>query len=72
LSQAGQLEVPVTYLRSLGYFPAWGPRVAEWLILRKANANGESGVCGLFSLVPYPKRAQFAFLTLLAKYWGSG
>jgi hypothetical protein len=25
LSQGGLLEVPVTYLRSLSYFPAWGP-----------------------------------------------
>jgi hypothetical protein len=25
LSQAGLFEVPVTYLGSLGYFPAWGP-----------------------------------------------
>jgi hypothetical protein len=24
LSQVGLLEIPVTYLRSLGYFPAWG------------------------------------------------
>jgi hypothetical protein len=25
LLQVGVLEVPVTYLVSLGYFPAWGP-----------------------------------------------
>jgi hypothetical protein len=29
LSQAGLLEVPVTYPGSLGYFPAWGPVLSD-------------------------------------------
>jgi hypothetical protein len=29
LLQAGLLEVLVTYLGSLGYFPAWGPMVLD-------------------------------------------
>jgi hypothetical protein len=29
LLQAGLLEVPVTYLQSLGYFPAWGPGLPD-------------------------------------------
>jgi hypothetical protein len=34
--------------------------------------TGGSRVCSLLSLVPYPKRAHFAYPTLAAKYWGSG
>jgi hypothetical protein len=29
LSQVGLLEVPVTYLGSLGYFPTWGPMLPD-------------------------------------------
>jgi hypothetical protein len=39
LSQAGLLEVPATYLGSLGYFLARGPVFAEWLLFGKANAK---------------------------------
>jgi hypothetical protein len=35
---------------------------------RIVNAKGGSRVCSLLSLVPYPKRAHFLFLTLMAKY----
>jgi hypothetical protein len=36
----------------LWLFTYLGSRVAKWLPLRKASANGRSGVCSLLSLVP--------------------
>jgi hypothetical protein len=69
LSRAGLLEVPASYLGHLVIF-LLGSRVAEWLPLGKANANGGSKVCSLLSLVPYPKRVHFAFLKLSTEYWG--
>jgi hypothetical protein len=39
LSHAGLLEVPVTYLGSLGYFSCSVSSVAEWLLLEKVNAK---------------------------------
>jgi hypothetical protein len=41
------------------------------LLLRKANANGGSGVYKLLCLVPYLKRVHFVSQTLAAEYWGS-
>jgi hypothetical protein len=40
LSQADLFEVPTAYRGSLGYFFFSESIVAEWLLLRKANANG--------------------------------
>jgi hypothetical protein len=47
-----------------------GSGVAEWLLLRKVNANGGSRVYSLLSLVSYPKHVHFNFLTMDAEYWG--
>jgi hypothetical protein len=71
--QSYHRQVCLRYLR-----PTWGPLVifllgvcvVEWLPLRKANANRGSRVCSILSLVLYPKRVHYAFLTLPAKYWG--
>jgi hypothetical protein len=64
LSQAGLLEVPMTYLGSLGYFLG----VAERSLPKQANANGRSRVCSLLILVPYPKHLHFTSLTLTIEY----
>jgi hypothetical protein len=72
LSQAGMLKVPVTNLRSLGYFLAWDPVLPNDCSSKKLMLNGGFGVCRLLSLVLYPKRVYFAFLMLTAEYWGSG
>jgi hypothetical protein len=71
LSQAGLHEVPTAIwdpwlLSCLGY------AVAEWLLLRKANAKGGSRVYGQLSLVLNPKCVHFASVTLMTKYWGCG
>jgi hypothetical protein len=68
LSQAGLLEVPATYLGSLGYFLAWGPVLPIYCFLKKLMLNGGFRVCNLFSLVLYPKRVYFASLTLTTEY----
>jgi hypothetical protein len=72
LLQAGLLEVPVTYLGSLGYFLARGPVLSNGCSSEKLMLNGESRVCSLLSLVLYLKRVYFASLMLTAEYWGSG
>jgi hypothetical protein len=68
LSQAGLLEVPATYLRSLGYFLARGPVLLDDCSSEKLMLNGGSRVCSLLSLVLYHKHVYFASLT--AEYWG--
>jgi hypothetical protein len=70
LSQVSLLEVLVTYLGSLGYFPAWGPVLpdghpSERLLL---TGVGGSGMCNLLSLVIYPKCAHSTSRTLPADY----
>jgi hypothetical protein len=72
LSQASLLEVPSTYLESLGYFLARDTVLSNGCSLEKLMLNGGSRVCSLLSLVLYPKHVYFASLTLIAKYWGSG
>jgi hypothetical protein len=72
LSQAGLLEVPATYMGSLGYFLARDPVLPNGCSLEKLMLNGGSRVCSLLSLVLYPKHVYFASLTLTAEYWGSG
>jgi hypothetical protein len=69
LVAGGFVEVPMTYLGSLGYFPAWGlvlpnGRSSKRLLLMRRG----SGVCNLLSLVLYPKHAHFASWTLPANY----
>jgi hypothetical protein len=71
LSQAGLLEVPTTYLGSLGYFLAQGLLLLNGYSSKRLMLMG-SRVCSLLSLVPYPKRVRFASLMLTAKYWVSG
>jgi hypothetical protein len=44
LSQAGLLEVPATYLGSLGYFLARGPVLLNSCSLEKLMLNGGGGV----------------------------
>jgi hypothetical protein len=51
-------------------FSCLGFRVPKWLPLRKAIANGGSGMCSLLGLVPYPKHAHSTSRMLSAKYWG--
>jgi hypothetical protein len=72
LSQAGLLEVHVTYLGSLGYFFTRGPVLSNDCSLEKLMLNRGSRVCSLLSLVLYPNCVYFASLTLTAEYWGSG
>jgi hypothetical protein len=72
LSHAGLLEVPMTYLGSLGYFLAPGSRVLNCRSSEKLMLNGGSRVCSLLSLILYPKHVYFASLMLTAEYWGSG
>jgi hypothetical protein len=50
-------------------FSCSGSDVTEWLLLKKANANGGQE-CTACLVVPYPKHVHFASLTLVAKYWG--
>jgi hypothetical protein len=69
LSQANPLEVPATYLGSLGYFLARGPVLpngcsSEKLMLK----GGGSTVCNLVSPVLYPKHVYFDSLTLTSQY----
>jgi hypothetical protein len=68
LSQVGSLEVPATYLGSLGYFLAWGPVLPNGCSSEKLMLDGGSRVCSLLSLVLYPKSVYFASLTLTAEY----
>jgi hypothetical protein len=73
LSQAGPLEVSVTYLGSLGYFLARGPVLLNDCSSEKLMLNGRWGrfrVCILLSLIMYPKRVYFASLTPTTEYWG--
>jgi hypothetical protein len=72
VSQAGLLEVPATYLGSLGYFLARSLVLPNGCSSKKLMLNGRSRVCSLLSLVLYPKRVYFASLTLTVEYWGSG
>jgi hypothetical protein len=62
----------VTYLRSLGYFLAWGPELSNGCSLEKLMLYGGSRVCSLLSLILYPKHVYFSSLTLTVEYWGSG
>jgi hypothetical protein len=55
-----------TWITWLFFYP--GSRAAEWLPLEKTNANGGSKVCSLLSLVPYPKRVQFASLKMSSEF----
>jgi hypothetical protein len=71
LLQVGLLEVPVTYLESLGYFLARGPVLSNDCSSEKLMLNGGFRVCSLLSLVLYPKHVYFASLMLTAEYWGS-
>jgi hypothetical protein len=68
LSQAGLLEVHVTYLGSLGYYLARVPVLLNDYSSEKLMLYGGSIVCSLLSLVLYPKRLYFASLTLTAEY----
>jgi hypothetical protein len=68
--QAGLVEVPATYLGSIGYFLAQGPVLLNGCSSKKLMLMGGSIVCSLLSLVPYPKYVHFASLTLTAEYWG--
>jgi hypothetical protein len=72
VSQAGLLEVPATYLGSLGSFLARSLVLPNGCSSKKLMLNGRSRVCSLLSLVLYPKRVYFASLTLTVEYWGSG
>jgi hypothetical protein len=68
----GLLEVPTTYLGSLGYFLTWGPVLPNDCFLEKQMVNGGgSRMCSLLSLVMYPKHVYFASLMLTAEYWRS-
>jgi hypothetical protein len=69
LLQVGLLEVPMTYLGSLGYFPIWGPVLTDGCPMeRLLLTGGGSGMCNLLSLVLYPKRAHSTSWTLPADY----
>jgi hypothetical protein len=70
LSQVCLLEVPATYLKSLGYFLARGLVLLNDCSLEKLMLYGGSRVCSLLSLIMYPKRVYFVSLMLIAKYWG--
>jgi hypothetical protein len=70
LLQVGLFEVPVTYLGSHGYFPAWGPVLPDRRPSEKLLLMGGSGMCSLLSLVLYPKRAHSTSRTLPIDYWG--
>jgi hypothetical protein len=71
MSQVGLLEVPVTYLGSLGYFPAWGPVLTDGRPSeRQLLTGGGSDMCSLPSLVLYPKHAHSTSQTLPTDYWG--
>jgi hypothetical protein len=67
-SQAGLLEVSMTYLGSLSYFLAWGLVLLNGCSSEKLMLNGGSRVCNLLSLFMYPKHVYFASLTLTAEY----
>jgi hypothetical protein len=68
LSLAGLLEVPATYLGSLGYFLAQDLVLLNGCPLEKPMLMGGSRVCSLLSLVPYPQHVHFASLMLAAEY----
>jgi hypothetical protein len=70
LSQAGLLEIPVTYLGSLGYFLTRGPVLPNDCSSEKVMLHGGSRACSLLSLVLYPKHVYFASLTMTAEYRG--
>jgi hypothetical protein len=52
LSQVSLLEVPVTYLGSLGYFPTWGPMLPDGRPLERLLLTGGGGEGGVWSLQP--------------------
>jgi hypothetical protein len=58
----------MAYLGSLGSFSTLGSMFARWLPLRKAAANGGSGMCSMLSLVLYHKHVHSTSQTLLADY----
>jgi hypothetical protein len=68
MSQVGPLEVPVTYVGSLGYFLTQGPVLPNDCSPKKLMLHGGSRACSLLSLVLYPKRVYFASPTLIAEY----
>jgi hypothetical protein len=68
LSQAGLLEIPTTYLGSLGYFLARGLVLLNGCSSEMVMLNGGSRVCSLLSLVLYPKHVYCASLMLTAEY----
>jgi hypothetical protein len=61
LSQSGLLEVPVTYLRSFGYFLARGLVLLHGCTSEKLMLMGDPECAGYL-----------ASLTLPAEYWGPG
>jgi hypothetical protein len=68
LSQADLLEVPESYLGSLGYFPTRGPVLPDGHPLAMLLLMGGSDMCSLLSLVLYPKHAHSTSRTLTADY----
>jgi hypothetical protein len=68
LSQVGLLEVPTTYLGSLGYFLARGLVLLNGCSSEMVMLNGGSRVYSLLSLVLYPKHVYRASLMLTAEY----
>jgi hypothetical protein len=72
LLQAGLLEVPATYMGSLGYFLTRDPVLPNGCSSEKLMLNEGSRVCSLLSLVLYPKRVYYVSLMLTAEYWRSG
>jgi hypothetical protein len=68
LSQTSLLEVPMTYLGSLGYYLARGLMLLNDYSSKKLMLYGVSRVCSLLSLVLYPKLVHFASLMLIAEY----
>jgi hypothetical protein len=62
------LEIPTTYLGSLGYFLARGLVLLNGCSSEMVMLNGGSRVCSLLSLVLYPKHVYCASLMLTAEY----
>jgi hypothetical protein len=65
---SGLLKVHVTNMGSLGYILAWGQVLLYGCSKKKLMLNEGFRVCSLLSLILYPKRVYFAYLTLTAKY----
>jgi hypothetical protein len=68
LSQTGLLEVLVTYLGSLGYFPTWGPVLPDDCPLERLLLMGGGSMCNLLSLILYLKQAHSTSRMLSADY----